>query len=156
MWEKVRKPSLKMSYLTEFWNRTNNYILKEGLEEYSSKERRNSRRKILEARKSMTSQGTENCLCWLECDMRSGKDEAHAEGKIEGVKPRPGGISSSLLTKSGLKPLDLWVSFTKDNHACVLMCVPWPFLQQQQNWEALSETLSSSEPKISSVWPPFC
>ena len=33
----------------------------------------------------MTSQGTENCLCWLECDVRGGKDEDHAGEAGEGV-----------------------------------------------------------------------
>ena len=32
----------------------------------------------------MTSQGTEN-LCWLECDMRGGKDKGHAGEAGKGV-----------------------------------------------------------------------
>lgn len=42
------------------------------------------------------------------------------EKQVKG-SARPGGVSSSLLTKSGLKPRPVSKALPKHNHACVLM-----------------------------------
>ena len=54
------------------------------------------------------------------------------EKQVKG-SARPVSVSSSLLTKSGLKSRPVSKALPKHNHACVLTCVQWPFLQQQQN-----------------------